>query len=117
MEIDQIMLTTEERKELKKFSTTGTHSTKLVNRAKIILALGRSPGKKIQTQDAIVKCIGVSHQAVHKIKHDFLETRNVSVFLQRRKHRTPPVPPKITGELEARIIALACGRIPQGYAR
>ena len=39
------------------------------------------------------------------------------MFLQRKKRETPPVPPKATGELEARIIALACGEVPKGYAR
>jgi len=30
---------------------------------------------------------------------------------------TPPIEPKITGELEARIIALACSKAPPGYAK
>ncbi|MDR2729661.1 MAG: helix-turn-helix domain-containing protein, partial [Treponema sp.] len=50
-------------------------------------------------------------------KNDFLALRDVSLFLQRKKRETPPVPPKITGELEARIIALACGEAPEGRAR
>lgn len=117
MEINQIILTPEERKELKKFSATGVHSVKLVNRAKIILALDRSKGKRTQTQDAIAKRIGVSRQSIHNVKHDFLAAEDISAFLQRKKRTTPPVPPKVTGELEARIIALACGEVPQGYAR
>jgi transposase len=117
MEIDQIILTPEERRELKKFSTKGIHSVKLINRAKIILALDRSSGKRTQTKDAIAKCIGVSRQAIYTIQHDFLEKRNVSAFLQRKKRTIPPVPSKITGEVEAKIIALACGKIPRGYAR
>jgi hypothetical protein len=36
--------------------------------------------------------------------------------LQRKKRETPPVPAKVTGELEARIIALACGIPPAGFA-
>jgi transposase len=117
MEIKHIILTREERRELKQFSTTGVHSVRLVNRAKIILALDMSAGKKAQTQDAIAKCIGVSRQTVYEVKQDFLTAESVSMFLQRKKRATPPVPPKVTGELEARIIALACGEVPQGYAR
>jgi hypothetical protein len=43
--------------------------------------------------------------------------KNVALFLQRKRRETPPVPPKATGELEARVIALACGKVPEGYAR
>ena len=38
-------------------------------------------------------------------------------FLRRKKRETPPVAPKITGEIEARIIAMACGAAPEGCAR
>jgi len=117
MEIGQIALTTEERKELKKFGATGVHSIKLVNRAKIILALDRSAGKKTQTQGAIAKCIGVSRQSINTAKKDFLAAGSISAFLQRKKRSTPPVPAKVTGELEAKIIALAYGKVPQGYSR
>ena len=117
METNQIKLTPEERKELKKFSTKGVHSVKLINRAKIILALDKSAGRKTQTQDAIAKCIGVSRQTVHAVRQDFFSADDVTTFLQRKRRKTPPVPAKVTGELEARIITLACGEVPQGYAR
>jgi hypothetical protein len=117
METNQIILTPEERRELKRFSTTGSHSVKLVNRAKIILALDRPKGRRTQTQEAIAENIGVSRQAVRNVKQDFLAAENVAAFLQRKKRATPPVPPKVTGKLEARVIALACGEAPQGYAR
>jgi hypothetical protein len=41
----------------------------------------------------------------------------VKEFLTRKKRETPPVEPKVTGEVEARIIALACTAPPEGYAR
>jgi hypothetical protein len=39
------------------------------------------------------------------------------MFLQRKKRENPPVTPKITGELEAHIIALACSKAPEGYSK
>jgi len=117
MEIKDIVLTSEERRELKQFSTTGKQNVRLVNRAKIILALDRPKGKRTQTQDAIMRCIGVSRQTIQNVKRDFLAAENVTAFLQRKKRSTPPVKPKVTGELEARVVALACGKVPQGYAR
>ena len=35
--------------------------------------------------------------------------------LYRKKREAPPVPAKITGDVEARIIALACSSPPKGY--
>ena len=59
----------------------------------------------------------MSRQTVNDVKRDFLASESMSTFLQRKKRITPPVKPKVTGELEARIIALACSEVPQGYAK
>jgi transposase len=37
--------------------------------------------------------------------------------LHRKKRETPPVPAKVTGETEAKIIALCRGEPPPGYSR
>ena len=117
MKSNRITLSAEERSELVQFSTKGVHSVRLVNRARIILALDSSEGRKPEKQDDIAKRVGVSRQAVNDAKRDFQSAGNVSVFLQRKKRETPPMSPKITGEVEARIIALACGEVPEGCAR
>jgi hypothetical protein len=113
----KIQLAAEERAELERFSTTGVRNIRLVNRAKIILALDISEGRTSERQEAIAERLKVNRQTVVNAKRDFLAAENVSLFLQRKKRKTPPVPPKVTGELEARIIALACSEAPQGYAR
>jgi hypothetical protein len=51
------------------------------------------------------------------VKNEFLAKGQVSEFLQRKQRETPPLPPKVTGELEARIIAMACGEVPKGFSR
>jgi hypothetical protein len=114
---NKVTLTPEDRKELERFSTTGVHSVRLVNRAKIILALDRSEGRKAEKQEEIAHRLGVSRQTVHIATVDFLKSTSVSAFLQRKKRITPPVPPKVTGELEALVIALACSEVPEGYAK
>jgi hypothetical protein len=35
----------------------------------------------------------------------------------RKRRETPPVAPIVTGEVEARLIALACSAPPEGYSR
>jgi transposase len=117
MKRKQIILSTKERKALEQYSRTGVHSVRLVNRAKIIFALDTSKGRKAEKQETIAKRIGVSRQTVNNARRDFLKAGGASVFLQRKRRTTPPVPSKMTGEMEARIIALACGKAPKGYAR
>ena len=117
MERTPIILTAEQRQELEKFCKSGVRSVKLVKRARIILELDTSEGRKATKQEEIVKRVEVSRQTVNEAKRDFLAAKSVSAFLQRKKRDTPPVAPKITGEVEAKIIALACGEVPVGYAR
>ena len=113
----RIELTIKQRAELEKFCKTGVHDVRLVNRAKIILALDQSGGRIAEKQEVLAKSIGVSRKTITDSRDTFLALKSVSLFLQRKKRETPPVPAKITGELEARVIALACGKVPKGYAR
>ena len=117
MKKNEIKLTEEKRKELEKFCKTGIHSAKLIKRAEIILLLDTSVSGKALTFEEISRLVGVSLTTVTKVKKDFFAAKDIKSFLQRKKRGTPPVEPKITGEVEARIIALACGEVPAGCAR
>jgi predicted XRE-type DNA-binding protein len=90
---------------------------KLVNRAKIILELDESNGRKPLKQEAIAEKIGVSRQAVNDTKKALLASDSISEFLNRKKRDIPPVDPKVTGELEAHIVAIACSTVPEGCAK
>ena len=113
----KIELTAREREEVEKFSSSGKHSVALVDRAKIIFELEEADRQKGLTQEQIAEKIGASRQTVNDVKKAFIAAENVSMFLQRKKRETPPVAPKITGEVEAHIIALACSAVPEGYAK
>jgi hypothetical protein len=113
----KIELNTNTRSELEKFAKTGKHSVKLVNRVKIILELDEAGGRKPLTQVQVAEKIGVTRQTVNNGKQAFIAAESISAFLQRKKRGTPPVAPKITGEVEAHIIALACSPVPPGYAK
>ena len=113
----KIILGAEERDQLKKFSRTGVRSARLVNRAKVILCLDESEEGEGCTQEETARRVGVSRQTVNVAKRGFLAAEGVGSFLRRKKRETPPVPAKVTGELEARIIAMACGEPPPGRCR
>jgi len=112
-----IKLTVKERAELERFCAKGVHDVRFVNRAKIILALDTSGGRTAERQEAIASSLGICRRTVNVARDDFLSIKNVSVFLQRKQREKPPVPSKITGEMEARIIAMACGEVPKGFNR
>ena len=117
MKKNEIKLTTEQRKELEKFCKTGVHSAKLIKRAEIILLLDTSKNGKAAAFEEISRRLAVSVTTITIVKKDFFAADNVKAFLQRKKRDKPPVEPKITGEVEARIIALACSKVPAGCAR
>jgi len=65
---------------LKRFSKVGEHNIRLVNRARIILTLDTSGGKKAEKQEAIAGHFGVSRQTVNNAKNDFLAKKRSTVF-------------------------------------
>ena len=117
MENNLVILSEEQRNELERFAKTGTHSAKLITRARVILALDRKSKIRTLRINEICANIGISRNSLSNIRKDFLAAESVEKFLQRKKRETPPVPAKITGEVEAKIIATACTKAPEGYAR
>jgi len=92
-------------------------SARLINRAKVILCLDESEEGPACTQEEAARRGGVSRQTVNTAKRDFLAAGSVGEFLRRKRRETPPVPAKVTGEVEARVIAMACGEPPPGRCR
>ena len=117
MENKVITLSEEQRRELEKYVNTGSHSVHLVKRARVILSLDQSNKTTHIRVGRICERVGVSRQGLNDIRRDFLNATDVASFLTRKKRETPPVPPKITGDIEAKIIATACSEVPEGHAR
>jgi glutaredoxin len=113
----EIVLTKESRNELEQFIKKGKHEVRFINRAKILLLLDTSESRAAKHQDEISAILDISRQTVINARNDFLKAESVSSFLKRKKRETPPVAPKVTGEVEAHIIALACSKAPEGYAK
>ncbi|HEX5117135.1 MAG TPA: hypothetical protein VFW65_18255 [Pseudonocardiaceae bacterium] len=42
---------------------------------------------------------------------------DVGVTIKCKERLTPPVEPEVTGEIEARVIVLACSAPPEGHSR
>jgi hypothetical protein len=117
MKKNEIRLTPEQRGALEKFSRTGVHSARLIKRAEIMLLLDKSESGEALTFEEVSYRLGVSLPTISNVRNDFLAAKDVQAFLQRRKRLSPPVEPKATGEVEAHVIAMACGKPPEGCAK
>jgi len=117
MEKREVWLSAEQRSKLKQYVRSGEHSAMLIRRAKVILALDRTEKKDHLRIGRICEGNDISRQALNDIRKDFFACARIEDFLTRKKRETPPVPRKITGEVEARVIALACSAAPEGRAR
>jgi len=117
MENGTINLNAEQRVELERCVKDRRNGIRMITRAAVILKLDRSNKKEHLRMSRVIEETGVSRQGVYDIRKAFLEAGNVQEFLTRKKRESPPVEPKITGEVEAQIIALACSKPPEGYAK
>ncbi|MDR0708269.1 MAG: helix-turn-helix domain-containing protein [Treponema sp.] len=112
----KIALSSTVRSDLEKYSKTGKHRVRLVNRAKIILGLDEADGRAPLTQSRIAEKLGVARQTVNDAKRAFIAAESASEFLRRKKRETPPVEPKIAGEMEAQS-SLARAPVARVYAK
>ena len=53
---------------------------------------------------------------VQTVKTTYAE-KGLDQTITRKKRKTPPVPTKVTGDVEEHIIALCCSNPPEGYSR
>lgn len=110
-----VKLTDDERKMLRRITKNGTHKAHSITHANILLNLDEGLGEK-QEQTDVAKICGVSTVTVYNVSKQYA-TEGLDAVLSRKKRETPPIPSKITGETEAKIIALCCGKPPEGRTR
>lgn len=110
-----INLSADERKRIKRHLRSKRHSMESKKHASILLDLDESKGKKLPAFKIISARCGVSEVTIWKTRKQYAEGGLDSV-LARKKRETPPVPAKVTGEVEAHIIATCCSDPPEGKA-
>lgn len=110
-----IELTQTERKILTEIVTKGTAKARTILRANILLASDRNNSKNMTVAE-IAAAYHTTHTTIQTVRSTYAE-KGLEATITRKKRETPPVPAKVTGEVEAHIIALACGEPPEGYAK
>ena len=109
----RINLPTNHRQHLEKLTRTGTHKARIITRAKILLLADQSQGEKL-TRANIAQRTQTSIPTVSRICNRYFN-HGLSVALEEKPR--PGAIPKITGDIEAKIVLLACSEPPQGAAR
>ncbi|HEX5117659.1 MAG TPA: helix-turn-helix domain-containing protein [Pseudonocardiaceae bacterium] len=98
-------------------TTTGVHPASMIMRARVLLALDTSLGE-VDATEVIAARVGVSGETLRLVAKRFTETGgDIWATIERKQREHPPVPSPVTGEVEARLIALACSQPPAGHAR
>ena len=113
----KVELTGEQRAELNRVNVSKSKkiSAEVKTRAKVLLHLdefGENPLKP----DACAKKCKLHRETVYSLRKQFVK-EGFEVTLYRKKRETPPVPPKVTGDVEAHIIATACSSAPEGKSK
>jgi len=111
----QIRLNAAQRKELEGITKRGKHSAATIKRAYILLDLDENMGK-VGKQEEVAERFKTSTVTIYNISKQFAE-EGWQATIYRKKRETPPRQPIATGDIEARIIALACSEPPKGRTR
>lgn len=110
-----IELSGADRAMLSDIVSKGTSSARTILRASILLASDKN-GKRYMTVAEIAEVYHTTPTTVQNVRTSYCE-KGLDATIRRKKRETPPVPAKITGDVEARVIALACGNPPEGYSK
>jgi len=110
-----IALSDEEKAILLKTVTTGKSTAKEILHANILLATADNRVPKLTVAEVADRC-NTTRTTVQTVRKSYANG-GFDCALKRKKRLTPPVPPKIIGDVEAHIIALACSEPPQGFCK
>lgn len=115
----RVKLSGAQRDALKKLASKGIGKASEIRRANVLLMSDEGSGPKRLKDEDIASSLKISRQSVINIKRKFLERGGIDPVagVKRKRRSKPPVEPKCTGDVEARITAVACSNPPEGRSR
>ena len=103
-----VRLSRKQRKELHSIVSTGTHSARVINHARVLLMAHEGMRAAI-----IARTLSITAMTVYAVRRRF-QTEELGALYDRPR---PGKPRKLDGKAEARLTAIACSEPPQGHAR
>ncbi len=110
----EVRLSTDQRTTLQRLVRTGPHPAHARRRAAILLRAD-ADGPDNWTDDRIAEALGINRNTVWRVRAQFV-AEGLDATLHKKKAAGRQYR-KLDGAQEARLIALACSRPPQGQAR
>ena len=112
----KVTLTKEEREALTDITRSGKHAAKKIIHALILLNVDRGPfTDEKQTNEEICKILKIGMRTIDRVKKRFVEDGLEAALKMAPTSRI--YEKLVDGDMEAHLIALACGNPPEGYAR
>jgi transposase len=108
----RVTLTAEERTDLEQMVSKGKAAARKLTHARILLLADDSLGDE-HSDEEIVTALGTGLRTVSRVRRQ-LVTEGLDVALLRRRQPPRPDKIKIKGDVEQRLIELACSDPPQG---
>ena len=111
-----VKLSSEERKDLLAVARKRRAAASKVQRAKALLAVDCATGQQAATDLEASAGSGLTVRSIERLRARVCEVGPLGA-LERQQRAAPPVPAKITGEVEARMVQIACSEAPEGHER
>jgi transposase len=109
-----VRLDDDERGRLQRLVRAGKAAAYKIRHANMLLmADADGPG---WADERIAEGLGVSVGQIEHLRKRFVE-QGIAACLERKQQERPSIEPKFDGEKEAKLIALACGKAPEGRER
>jgi transposase len=112
----RVTLTKQEREELEALTKRGkTHASRFIHARALLLCDAGPDGPAWKVAD-VAAALGVTSRTIEHLKKRFIED-GLEAALVRKPREKPPREVIFDGSFEARLIALACSDVPEGYRR
>jgi DNA-binding transcriptional LysR family regulator len=108
----RVTLTAEEREDLEQLVSSGKAAARKLSHARILLLADDALGDE-HPDEQIVAALGTGLRTVSRVRQQ-LVTAGVDVAILRRRQPARPDKIKIKGDVEQRLVELACSDPPQG---
>jgi hypothetical protein len=112
----RVTLSADERAELKRTVVSGRASKLARKRAYLLMALDEYGEVGALPDAEACKALGMKARTAQDVRRLFV-LEGFEAALHGKPRAKPPVPAKIDGGMEARLVQMACSRPPEGYGR
>jgi len=112
----RITLESQEHEQLREILAKGKADVRRLKHAQILLAADEAEGSPGQMDTVIAKALQVGTATIERVRRRFVE-EGLEMALSPYKKPKRRYPTKLDGRQEARLIATACSKPPEGHAR